>query len=61
MVLSEDEYYKIRYSGYAMEDYAPNGVYNYKLDKSDILATLNADLLTSDLIPMLNDFFPIYK
>lgn len=28
MILPEDEYYEKRYSGYAMEDYAPYGVYN---------------------------------
>ena len=34
MILPEDEYYEKRYSGYAMEDYAPYGVYNYyKLGK----------------------------
>lgn len=61
MVLSEDKYYKIRYSGYAMEDYAPNEVYDYyKLGKNNILATLNTDLLTSDLIPMLKDFYSEY-
>lgn len=58
MILPEDEYYEKRYSGYAMEDYAPYGVYNYyKLGKNDVLAILNGDLLTIDLVPMLKDFY----
>ena len=60
MVLSEDEYYGIRHFGDSMEDYAPVGIYDYyKLGKK-IMATLNPDRLTSDLIPMLREFYSEY-
>ena len=61
MVLSEDEYYGIWHFGDSMEDYAPVGIYDYyKLGKKKIMATLNPDRLTSDLIPMLRDFYSEY-
>ena len=61
MVLSENEYYGIRHFGDSMEDYAPVGIYDYyKLGKKKIMATLNPDRLTSDLIPMLRDFYSEY-
>lgn len=61
MVLSEDDYLRMRYFCHTMEDYAPDGVYNYyKIGGRDIMATLNADLLTSDLIPMLKEFYTEY-
>lgn len=60
MVLSEDEYNGIRHFGDSMEDYAPVGIYDYyKLGKK-IMATLNPDRLTSDLIPMLREFYSEY-
>lgn len=60
MVLSEDEYYGIRHFGDSMEDYAPVGIYDYyKLGKK-IMATLNPDRLTSDLISMLREFYSEY-
>ena len=43
MVLSEDEYYKMRDSGHTLDDYAPEGVYNYyKLGKRKIMAVLKS-------------------
>lgn len=61
MVLSENDYRKIWFFGHTMMDYAPYGVYNYyKVGKHDIVAMLNADLLTSDLIPMLKEFYSEY-
>lgn len=61
MVLYEDDYIRMRYSYHAMEDYAPDEVYNYyKIGGRDIMATLNADLLTSDLVPMLKEFYTEY-
>lgn len=61
MVLSEDAFRKIMFFGHTMEEYAPFGVYDYyKLGKDSILATLNSDLLTSDLIPMLKEFYSAY-
>lgn len=61
MALSERDYHRIRYSGHTMGDYAPDGVYNYyKLGGRTIMATLNPGLLTSDLIPMLEAFYPQY-
>lgn len=61
MVLSEDDYFRLRYSGQTMMDYAPDGVYNYyKLGGHAIMATLNPNLLTSDLIPMLEEFYSEY-
>ena len=61
MVLSEDEYFRIRYSGHTMEEYAPDGVYDYfKLGGNGIFATLNSDLLTNDLIPMVKEFYSEY-
>ena len=61
MVLFENEYYGIRHFGDSMEDYAPVGIYDYyKLGKKKIMATLNPDRLTSDLIPMLRDFYSEY-
>ena len=61
MVLFENEYYGIRHFGDSMEDYAPVGIYDYyKLGKKKIMATLNPDRLTSDLIPMLREFYSEY-
>ena len=61
MVISEDEYYKMRDSGHTLDDYAPEGVYNYyKLGKRKIMAVLNSELLTSALIPMLREFYSVY-
>ena len=61
MVLPEDEYYRIMRFRHSMEDYAPDGVYDYyKLGRRTIMATLNVDLLTSDLIPMLKVFYSEY-
>lgn len=60
MVLFENEYYGIRHFGDSMEDYAPVGIYDYyKLGKKKIMATLNPDRLTSDLIPMLREFLTL--
>ena len=54
MVLPEEQYSRIRYFGDTMENYAPEGVYDYYiLGGKTIMATLNSGLLTSDLIPML--------
>ena len=62
MVLSEDEYYGIRHSGHTLDDYAPEGVYNYyKLGKRKIMAVLNSELLTSALIPMLREFYSAHQ
>ena len=60
MVLSEDEYYGIRHFGDSMEDYAPVGIYDYFILGKKIMATLNPDRLTSDLIPMLREFYSEY-
>ena len=61
MVLFENEYYGIRHFGDSMENYAPVGIYDYyKLGKNKIMATLNPDRLTSDLIPMLREFYSEY-
>ncbi|MGM9740567.1 MAG: hypothetical protein ACI3ZP_08195 [Candidatus Cryptobacteroides sp.] len=61
MALPEKEYHRIRHSGHTMGDYAPDGVYNYyKLGGCTIMATLNPDLLTSDFIPMLKEFYSEY-
>lgn len=61
MVLSKDEYYRMQYSRHTMKNYAPNSVYDYFIvGGSDILATLKANLLTNDLIPMLNEFYSEY-
>ena len=61
MVLSEDKYHRIRYFGHPMEDYAPEDVYNYyKLGGRTIMGTLDPDILTSDLIPMLKKFYSYY-
>lgn len=58
MVLTEEQYSRIRYFGDTMENYAPEGVYDYYiLGGKTIMATLNAGLLTSDLIPMLKNFY----
>ena len=58
MVLTEEQYSRIRYFGDTMENYAPEGVYDYYiLGGKTIMATLNAGLLTSDLIPMLKKFY----
>ena len=44
-----------------MENYAPQGVYDYYILGGDmIMATLNAKLLTSDLTPMLKEFYSEY-
>lgn len=61
MVLSEDAYLRMRYAFHTMKDYAPYGVYNYyKLGDRSIVAMLNDELLTSDLIPMLMEFYSEY-
>ena len=61
MVLPVDQYSRIRNFGDAMENYAPEEVYDYYiLGGRKIMATLNADLLTSDLIPMLKEFYSEY-
>ena len=58
MVLPEEQYSRIRYFGDTMENYAPEDVYDYYiLGGTKIMATLNADILTSDLIPMLKEFY----
>ena len=58
MALTEEQYSRIRYFGDTMENYAPEGVYDYYiLGGKTIMATLNAGLLTSDLIPMLKNFY----
>ena len=61
MVLPEDQYRRIRWFGDSMENYAPQGVYDYYILGGDmIMATLNAKLLTSDLTPMLKEFYSEY-
>ena len=58
MVLPEEQYRRIRRCGDTMENYAPQGVYDYYiLGGNKIMATLNAKLLTSDLTPMLKEFY----
>lgn len=61
MVLPEEQYRRIRRCGDTMENYAPQGVYDYYiLGGNKIMATLNAKLLTSDLTPMLKEFYSEY-
>ena len=61
MVLSKDEYSRMLYSRHPMKNYAPESVYDYFIvGGNKILATLNADLLTNDLIPMINAFYSEY-
>ena len=61
MVLPEEQYRRIRWFGDSMENYAPQGVYDYYILGGDmIMATLNAKLLTSDLTPMLKEFYSEY-
>ena len=61
MVLPVDQYSRIRNFGDAMENYAPEEVYDYYiLGGNKIMATLNAKLLTSDLTPMLKEFYSEY-
>lgn len=61
MVLNKDEYFRMRCSGHAMEEYAPDCVYKYSIvGGCSILATLKADLLTNDLIPMIKEFYSEY-
>lgn len=61
MVLPEDQYRRIRWFGDSMENYAPQGVYDYYILGGDmIMATLNAKLLTSELTPMLKEFYSEY-
>ena len=60
MVLSENEYYGISHFGDSMEDYAPVDIYDYFILGKKIMATLNPDRLTSDLIPMLREFYSEY-
>lgn len=61
MALRKDEYYRIRDYFHAMEDYAPDGVYNYYIiGGRTVMAKLNPDLLSSDLIPMLKEFYSEY-
>ena len=61
MALRKDEYYGIRDYSLNMEDYAPDDVYNYYLiGKNTVMASLNPDLLSSDLIPMLKEFYSEY-
>ncbi len=61
MALRKDEYYRIRDYYHAMEDYAPDGIYNYYLiGGRTVMATLDPNLLTSDLVPMLKEFYSEY-
>ena len=61
MALRKDEYYRIMNDFHGMKNYAPDGVYNYYIiGGRTVIATLNPDLLTSDLIPMLKEFYSEY-
>lgn len=61
MILSKDAFRRTMFFGHTMEEYAPFGVYDYfKLGEDSILATLNSNLLTSDLVPMLKEFYSEY-
>ena len=61
MALRKDEYYRIKDSFRAMEHYAPDGVYDYNIiGGHTVMAELNPDLLSGDLIPMLKEFYSGY-
>lgn len=58
LIFPEKDIYKLRNYFRTLEEYAPPEVYDYKkLGGTDILMLLNTEVLTKDLVPMLEDFY----
>lgn len=58
LVFPEKDICELRHNYRTLEEYAPSDLYDYfKLGGTDILMTLKADVLTKDLVPMLQDFY----
>lgn len=61
LIFPEKDIYKLRNYFDTLKEYAPLEVYDYnKLGGTDILMLLNSEVLTKDLVPMLEDFYNIF-
>lgn len=58
LVYPEKDNNKLRHYFQTLEEYAPSDLYDYfKLGGTDILMMLKAEVLTKDLVPMLQDMY----
>lgn len=58
LVYPEKDISKLRHYFRTLEEYAPSDLYDYfKLGGTDILMMLKAEVLTKDLVPLLNDLY----
>lgn len=61
MIIHEDEIRALKYGIRTLYEYAPECVYDYyEVGREKLLIMLNSDLLTTDLVPMLSDFYIEY-
>lgn len=61
LIYPEKDIGKLRKNYGTLEEYAPPEVYDYKkLGGTDILMLLHSEVLTKDLVPMLEDFYKVF-